>query len=143
MILSGKARLNVHNLVLKRVCARIFPSLAPTKPDDPSSAANRKAWEVLSTFTKPFQTAFSVSDPITHGDERFLQERIFGAQGQPRTTIKGAGHFRQEDKGEELARVIVDFIATTPAQVYESPQLYRSGWPAVRKTEIRLLPSFP
>ncbi|MCH8052325.1 MAG: haloalkane dehalogenase, partial [Chloroflexi bacterium] len=27
--------------------ARIFPSLVPTKPDDPAAPANRKAWEAL------------------------------------------------------------------------------------------------
>jgi len=31
--------------------------------------------------------------------------------GQPHTTIVGAGHFLQEDRGPELAQVIVDFIA--------------------------------
>ncbi|MCK9364036.1 MAG: haloalkane dehalogenase [Syntrophales bacterium] len=95
--------------------ARIFPSLVPTKPDDPSSAANRKAWEVLSAFKKPFLTAFSDGDPITRGGERVLQERIPGAQGQPHTTIKGAGHFLQEDKGEEFAQIIIAFIAKTTA----------------------------
>jgi pimeloyl-ACP methyl ester carboxylesterase len=39
--------------------------------------------------------------------------RIPGARGQPHTTIAGAGHFLQEDRGEELARVVVDFIART------------------------------
>jgi haloalkane dehalogenase len=95
--------------------ARIFPSLVPTKPDDPSAAANRKAWEVLSTFSKPFLTAFSDGDPITRGGEHIFQKRIPGTQGQPHTTIKGAGHFLQEDKGEEFAAVIVNFIASTPA----------------------------
>jgi len=37
-----------------------------------------------------------------------------GAQGQPHTTIAGAGHFLQEDKGPELARVVADFVAATP-----------------------------
>ena len=36
-----------------------------------------------------------------------------GTAGQPHTTIEGGGHFLQEDKGEELAKVIVDFIAAT------------------------------
>ncbi len=31
--------------------------------------------------------------------------------GQPHTTIANAGHFLQEDAGEELARAVVDFIA--------------------------------
>jgi haloalkane dehalogenase len=91
--------------------ARQFPMLVPTSPDDPASAPNRQAWEVLGRFRKPFLTAFSDSDPITRGADRFLQQAIPGAQGQPHTTIVGAGHFLQEDKGEELARVIVDFIA--------------------------------
>lgn len=95
--------------------ARIFPSLVPTKPDDPASADNRKVWEVLSIFSKPFLTAFSDGDPITRGGERIFQKLIPGAQGQSHTTIKAAGHFLQEDKGEEFAEVIVDFIAKTPA----------------------------
>ena len=95
--------------------ARQFPVLVPISPDDPASAPNRKAWEVLRRWRKPFLTAFSDSDPITHGADAFLQQAIPGAQGQPHTTIAGAGHFLQEDKGEELARVVVDFIARTPA----------------------------
>jgi len=93
--------------------ARQFPMLVPTSPDDPAAAPNRKAWEVLNRFRKPFLTAFSDSDPITRGGDRFLQQAIPGAQGQPHTTIVGAGHFLQEDKGEALARVIADFIART------------------------------
>jgi len=95
--------------------ARQFPALVPVSPDDPASAPNRKAWEVFHRWQKPFLTAFSDSDPITRGADNFLQQAIPGAQGQPHTTIAGAGHFLQEDKGEELARVIVDFIAHTPA----------------------------
>ena len=70
---------------------------------------------MLSAFKKPFLTAFSDGDPITRGGERIFQKRIPGAQGQPHTTIKGAGHFLQEDKGEEFADVIVTFIAKTRA----------------------------
>jgi len=90
--------------------ARQFPALVPISPDDPAAPANRKAWEVLRRWDKPFLTAFSDSDPITRGADRLLQEAIPGAKGQAHTTIAGAGHFLQEDKGEELARVVVDFI---------------------------------
>lgn len=93
--------------------ARIFPTLVPTSPDDPAAAANRKAWEVLQKWDKPFLTAFSDSDPITRGGERVLQKLIPGAQGQQHVTIEGGGHFLQEDKGEELAEVVVDFIRRT------------------------------
>ena len=93
--------------------ARIFPSLVPITPDDPASPANRKAWEVLSNYDKPFLTAFSDSDPITSGGERIIQKRVPGAKGQPHTTIKGGGHFLQEDCGEELAGVVVNFMQET------------------------------
>ena len=95
------------------VGARQFPLLVPTTPDDPAAAPNRRAWQILERWNKPFLTAFSDGDPITRGADRVLQQRIPGAQGQPHTTIVGAGHFLQEDKGEELARVVIDFIART------------------------------
>ena len=95
--------------------ARIFPSLVPIKPDDPAAPANKKAWEVLSRFEKPFLTAFSDGDPITGGGEIFFLDRVPGTKGQPHTTIKGGGHFLQEDRGPEFAEVIVDFIAKTPS----------------------------
>ncbi|MFB3053136.1 MAG: haloalkane dehalogenase, partial [Dehalococcoidia bacterium] len=43
--------------------------------------------------------------------DRALQKLIPGAAGQPHTTITDAGHFLQEDKGPELAAIVVDFIA--------------------------------
>jgi haloalkane dehalogenase len=89
--------------------ARQFPILVPIAPDDPAVPANRKAWEVLRRWEKPFLTAFSDGDPVTKGGELLLRSAIPGARNQPHTTIKGAGHFLQEDKGEELARVIVNF----------------------------------
>jgi len=95
--------------------ARAFPMLVPTRPDDPASAANRKAWTALNCWEKPLLTAFSDGDPITRGGDRYFQQAVPGAQGQPHVTIPGAGHFLQEDKGEELARVVVDFIARTMA----------------------------
>jgi haloalkane dehalogenase len=90
--------------------ARMFPLLVPTRPDDPAAPANRRAWEALARFDKPVLTAFSDGDPITRGGERVFQEGIPGTKGQPHTTIGAAGHFLQEDKGPELAAVVVDFI---------------------------------
>ncbi|HYZ93383.1 MAG TPA: haloalkane dehalogenase [Actinomycetota bacterium] len=93
--------------------ARQFPVLVPTRPDDPASDANRKAWTVFEAWTKPFLTAFSDSDAITRGGERVFQKRVPGAQEREHVTIEGAGHFLQEDAGERLAEVIASFVATT------------------------------
>jgi haloalkane dehalogenase len=93
--------------------ARQFPLLVPTSPEDPAAPANKRAWETLRHWTKPFLTAFSDSDPVTRGAERVLQSEIPGAKDQPHTTITGAGHFLQEDKGEDVASIVIDFIAST------------------------------
>ena len=90
--------------------ARAFPMLVPSSPDDPAHDANVAAWVGLAAFSRPFLTAFGDSDPITKGSDRVLQDRIAGAQGQPHTTIVGAGHFLQEDRGEDLARVVAAFV---------------------------------
>jgi haloalkane dehalogenase len=89
--------------------ARAFPMLVPSSPDDPAHDANVAAWVGLAAFPRPFLTAFGDSDPITKGSDTVLQERIAGAQGQPHTTIVGGGHFLQEDRGEDLARVVAAF----------------------------------
>ncbi|MFQ5408843.1 MAG: haloalkane dehalogenase [Anaerolineales bacterium] len=94
--------------------ARIFPALVPITPDDPASAANRQAWEVLRRWNKPFLTAFSDGDPITARGDLFFRRVVPGAKGQPHVTIQDAGHFLQEDQGETLAQAVADFIAATP-----------------------------
>jgi haloalkane dehalogenase len=93
--------------------ARQFPLLVPTRPDDPASDANRQAWRALEHFDKPFLTAFGDSDPITRGADKAFQRRVPGCAGQPHVTLQRAGHFLQEDVGEELAQVTAAFIAST------------------------------
>jgi haloalkane dehalogenase len=94
--------------------ARQFPLLVPIRPDDPESANNRAAWEVLGTWTKPWLCAFSDSDPITAGADRAILATVPGTKDMPHTTITGAAHFLQEDKGPELAAAIIGFVAATP-----------------------------
>ncbi|HEX7134684.1 MAG TPA: haloalkane dehalogenase [Iamia sp.] len=93
--------------------ARMFPLLVPTNPEDPAAPDNRAAWEVLERFEKPFLLAFSDSDPITGGGDRIFRARVPGAAGPAHVTIEGGGHFLQEDRGAELGRVLVDFIASS------------------------------
>jgi haloalkane dehalogenase len=102
--------------------ARQLPALVPTRPDDPASRANRRAWMALTRWDKPFLTAFSDGDPITRGLDTVLQQAIPGAAGQPHTTIRNAGHFLQEDAGEELARIVVRFIDATPSGMGSAPR---------------------
>ena len=94
--------------------ARQFPSLVPIIPDNPAIPANRAAWAYFAEFRKPFLTAFSDSDPVTRGGEKRFIDTVPGAAGQKHVTIKGAGHFLQDDAGEELAGVVVAFIKDNP-----------------------------
>ena len=95
--------------------ARIFPALYPDGADHPSNIANKKAWEVLRAWTKPFLTSFSDGDPVTGGGHTVFERDIPGAQGKPHTIIRGGGHFLQEDSGEEFAAVVNNFIASFPS----------------------------
>ena len=93
---------------------RQFPILIPVTRNDPGARLNRETWRVLERFEKPVLTAFSDSDPTTRGWETIFQRRIPGAAGRPHSTVADAGHFLQEDRGEELGRIIVDFLTATP-----------------------------
>ena len=92
---------------------RIMPVLVPITPDDPAAAANRRAWQALRKWNRPFLTLFSDGDQITRGGEARFQAEIPGAAGQPHQTITGACHFLQEDKGEEIAHILVEYIRRT------------------------------
>lgn len=89
--------------------ARRFPMLVPTSPEMDGAAENREAWKVLEAFEKPFLTLFGDSDFVTLGAEKQLQARIPGAKGQPHRIIERAGHFLQEDAGEEIAAYLVEW----------------------------------
>jgi haloalkane dehalogenase len=93
--------------------ARQFPLLVPTTPDNPESQANRVAWKVLMGFQKPWLCAFGDSDPITAAAAPVIQKLIPGCQGQPHTTLRGGGHFIQEDCGEELSRTVLEWLKKT------------------------------
>jgi haloalkane dehalogenase len=90
--------------------ARAFPRLVPDGEDDPAVPANRAAWEALGRWDKPFLTAFASGDPIMRGADKVLQKQVPGARGQPHTIVRRAGHFIQEDQGEELAAIILRWI---------------------------------
>ena len=88
---------------------RQLPSMVPTDAVNPSTAANKAAWEVLRAWTKPFVCAFSDNDPITKGGEKVFLRDVPGAQGQPHVMTSG-GHFLQEDCGPELADLVLRVV---------------------------------
>jgi haloalkane dehalogenase len=92
---------------------RQYPALIPVTPTDEGAEINRRTWDVLRGFDRPFLTLFGDSDPPTRGWAEIFQERVPGAKGQPHRTLERAGHFWQEDCGAEAAALIVDWIRAT------------------------------
>lgn len=88
-------------------------ALIPLTRNDPGAVIGRAAMAVLEQWEKPFLTAYTDGDPATRGWERVFQQRVPGARGQNHVTITGAGHFVQEQRGEELGRIVADFVAHT------------------------------
>jgi haloalkane dehalogenase len=88
----------------------MFPELVPTEVGHPSATRMLAVREALRSWRKPALVVFSDSDPIfaPRVGERFA-ELIPGAElGEP---LAGAGHFLQEDKGEELGDRIARWLA--------------------------------
>ncbi|MEL7132356.1 MAG: haloalkane dehalogenase, partial [Pseudomonadota bacterium] len=94
--------------------ARMFPMLVPDGPNDPAAAPNRAAWRVLAGLDLPVLTAFGAQDKVMAGVEKVFQRMMPGAKGQAHVIFDGAGHFLQEDVGEDLAQAAVAFIRANP-----------------------------
>jgi haloalkane dehalogenase len=89
---------------------RQLTALIPLTRNDPGAAIGRATTAALEEWQRPFLTAYSDGDPPTRGWDAVFRERIPGAAGQAHTTIPGAAHFVQEQKGEELGRIVVRFV---------------------------------
>ena len=87
-----------------------FPEHVPTEPEHPNTAPLLELCAALGGWVKPALVLFSDSDPIfsPRVAER-LAEHIPGAL-EPEI-VEGAGHFLQEDKGEEIGARIARFVA--------------------------------
>jgi pimeloyl-ACP methyl ester carboxylesterase len=89
---------------------RTLPSMGALIDTERSLAA----WESLKQYEKPFLTVFGQYDMLVGSEktQNRLIENIPGAAGLPHDRI-AAGHFIQESQGPEMARRLIEFMATT------------------------------
>lgn len=90
--------------------AKVFPALVPDDPSDPAIPYMLKAREVLKAWDKPAIVLFSDKDPIMSAAWKWFYYNVPTAHQRERIVIKDAGHFLQEDKGEEIAGHILRFM---------------------------------
>ena len=95
--------------------AHKFPLLVPISPQDEAAPTIKRAKEAYKQWTKPALVMFSDKDPVTAGGDKGMRRLIPSARNEPEITIHGGGHFLQEDKGEEIASNILEFIARRPS----------------------------
>jgi len=89
-----------------------FPLLVPTTEEAAGAAEMKGVLEKLSRWEKPALVAFSDSDPVfpfPRAGQVFC-DAIPGAGEQVK--IEGAAHFLQEDRGEEIAERMLEFLAS-------------------------------
>jgi haloalkane dehalogenase len=92
-----------------------FPLLVPIKEGDPGADAMRRVRNHLRGWQIPALVLFSDGDPVFRPEvgQSFAQ-LLPGAHGSMQT-IAGASHMLQEDKGEEIAGRILDWVRAEPA----------------------------
>jgi haloalkane dehalogenase len=100
-----------------QLAARIFPRLVPTRPDHAGAYDNRRAAAALRELRLPVLPIWGDADPITGPWEPQVRALFAAAEVAPTVWIRDAGHFLQEDAGEEIARAIAAWVRSTTAGV--------------------------
>jgi haloalkane dehalogenase len=86
-----------------------FPELVATSSEHPSAPAMLRVRDALRSFDRPALVLFSDSDPIfSRRAAEAVAELLPNAELDP--PVAGAGHFLQEDRGEELGDRIARWL---------------------------------
>ncbi|HUF02481.1 MAG TPA: haloalkane dehalogenase [Gaiellaceae bacterium] len=89
-----------------------FPEHVPTEIEHPNAAKMTEVRAGLERWEKPALVLFSDSDPIFSPRAAERMAAMIPGAG-PAEIVAGAGHFLQEEKGEEIAARVVRFLVET------------------------------
>ena len=93
---------------------RTFPPMIPVTPEDPGAATGQAAARFLTNDDRPSLLFWADSDPALPLDPVGRTVQMLFPMAEPLTLIENAGHFLQEDHGEEIGLQIADWLARTP-----------------------------
>jgi haloalkane dehalogenase len=93
--------------------ARIFPALIPLTPDAPGAAEGREVMEALARENRPTLVLWADSDPALPLEPvgRLVHRLI--KSGEELKVIADAGHYLQEDRGEQVGALIAEWLNRT------------------------------
>ena len=93
---------------------RTFPPMIPVTPADPGAAEGQAAARYLLQDDRPALLLWADSDPALPLDPVGGLVQMLLPEAEPLTVIADAGHFLQEDRGEEIGRIIADWLNHNP-----------------------------
>lgn len=89
---------------------RTFPPMIPVTPEDPGAAEGQAAARYLLEDDRPSLLLWADNDPALPLDPVGKTVQMLFPKAEPLTVIENAGHFLQEDHGEEIGRIIAAWL---------------------------------
>ena len=93
--------------------ARAFPLMLPLTPDDPGAAEGQEVAELLRADERPALLMWADSDPALPLEPVGRNVQTLFPTAEKLSIIHDAGHFLQEDQGDEIGALIADWVAHT------------------------------
>jgi haloalkane dehalogenase len=91
---------------------RTFPPMIPLEPDAPGAAEGQAVAEALVRDARPALLMWADSDPALPLEPMGRQVQRLFPTADALTVIDDAGHFLQEDQGEQIGALIADWLST-------------------------------
>jgi haloalkane dehalogenase len=96
-----------------KAAARAFPLMLPLTPDDPGAEAGQRVADALRADSRPALLMWADADPAMPLDPVGRQVQALFPTAEKLSVIHDAGHYLQEDQGDEIGALISDWLRNT------------------------------